>query len=366
MAFWVGVHMKQLLFLALFAGAVALPGQAPAASGQRRALAVEQTMAIANSQWQAYLREICDAHFEADVVETDRWNQVVIDHTPAVEIEKHRVVCVYPMGLLYKYGRKSTSVPDKVMDIVGVNAEYSFRLTPSENAQQKWVVRDVARVARPPTTCRIPESSVYYVDEQCDAFVVQDLATAIQVGAILLPSLFKLDELSIEQIEEYTRDGEQIVSVRYHFEPDKLPPKVFARSGTIDLLPHHHWVIDRADYIVGTKEGITSRALVSIHNKYDFASFKVPVLTSKKVDCYNTTPDKTWRYSRSLVYRFQETKDQTPQRFTLSDFGLPEPDFSTEPKNLRLWLVLGGVLLLLFAIVSFRLSARRHMTDQQA
>jgi hypothetical protein len=173
-----------------------------------------------------------------------------------------------------------------------------------------------------------------------------------------MPSLVALDGFTVASVKESTRDGKRVASITYEYEPKSPPRKVQTRSGTVHLLVDHYWLVDSADFFVGQSAGSAFRYPFSVKNSYNFTDWSVPVLTSSEWKCFNATPDKTWRYSMTYNFRFQKTEDRSPERFTLAAFGLPEPDFGSEPLRYRLWLVVVSVIVI--GIVLYMILRKRR------
>jgi len=311
----------------------------------------EKWLIEAKKQWQDYLSEM--SHYEVKIEVEQVWNRSIIDKEP--ETQEFHAVVDYPRSLLYSYCTNS----DRVEEVKGVNSEYDFRLNPAKNDPEKWIVARIARVPPKSSACQFSKASVYDIDAPCDSVVNQYLANALAIQTTLIPSLVELDGFKVASVKESTRDGQRIASIAYEYEPKAPPRKVHTRSGTVHLLVDHYWLVDSADFIVGDIPDPKYRNPFSVRNTYNFTDFRVPVLTSSEWKCFNNTPDKTWRYSMTFVFRFQPTQDRSPGRFTLTAFGLPEVDFGSQPHSYRRWLVIVIAIVAIVVLCVILLKRRR-------
>jgi len=319
--------------------------------GLERSFAKEPGLDRAEEQWSAYVARI--ANFEGDGVCTSRYNRSIIDHEEEVG-EFKVVVGRYPMALVYD---DFIADYDGFYKVIGMNDNYHFEIVRSKKDPQTWVASEVAKNASRPTTYMFPTRSVYDTDLPSDTIVGESFCRAIAVYTTLLPTLLKLPGCAVESMEASSRDGEEVVTLKYTYEPKTMPRKIYERSGIVRLLPDHYWLVDSANFFTGGAEGSQHRCQISVRNEYDFKDFSIPLLVSSEWKCYDNTPDKTWRYTRLTHFRWRETEEQGPDRFMLTAFGLPEPEFDSGVSRYRLWLLIGGTIL--FCIVLCVWSLRR-------
>lgn len=319
--------------------------------GLQRGFAKERGLDRAEEQWNAYVARI--ANFEGDVVGTTRCNRSILDNEE--EVEKCKIVVGrYPMALLYDHAAGDSDV---FREVIGMNDDYHFQIVRSKKDPQAWIARDVAKNASRPTTYVFPTRSVFDTDLPSDTIVGSFFCRPIAVYSTPLPTLLKLPGCEVESMEATSRDGEEVVTLKYTYEPKTMPRKIYERSGIVRLLPDHYWLVDSADFFTGAAEGSQPRVQISVRNEYNFKDFSIPLLVSNEWKCYDNTPDKTWRYTTLTHFRWRETEEQGPDRFMLTAFGLPEPEFDSGVSRYRLWSVIGGAIL--FCIVLCVWSLRR-------
>ena len=348
--------MKRALFIVwTLACTYCANGHAQMANGPDQASFKDKWLIEAKTQWQSYLQEI--SHYEVRIELKKQWNRSILDYEP-VGYDSH-VVADYPRSLYYAFQPGS----DRIKEVQGVNPEYQFRLTPAQNVPEQWIAVSVQRILSPTSVCQFSTARVDEADAPCDAIVSQTLAMGLALQTTPLPSLLQLDGFTVASVKESTRDGQRIASITYVYEPKSPLRRVQIRSGTAHLLVDHYWLVDSADFFVGETAGSPHRWPFSVKNSYDFTDLSVPVLTSSEWKCFNNTPDRTWRYSMTHNFRFQKTEDRSPERFTLSAFGLPEPDFGSEPRRYRLWSVIVTAIVI-GIVLCMILSKRRGMTSR--
>lgn len=349
------ITKRALLIACLVACTCSARGHAQTVNELDQTSSVEVRLAEAKSQWQSYFLAI--SHYEVELDLFNEWNRSIIDHEP--ETLRFRTVTDYPRSLVYRYHLNS----DRVREVEGVNPEYCFRVSPVQDDPKQWIASSVARTPSPSPECQFSRASIHDVQSPYDAPVNEWLGYALAIHSVLLPSLVELDGFSVTSFEETTRDGQRIATLTYTYEPESMEGKVQVRSGTVHLLADHYWVVDSVELNVGAGPDPAFHWPFSIKNTYEFSGASIPLLKSSVWKCFNNTPDRTWRYSMTHTFRFQKTEDRSPERFTLTAFGLPEPEFETQPARYRLWLFVGSTLVAAIALYVIR-SRRRDVTGQ--
>ncbi len=346
---------RALLIVCAVACACSAHGHAQTVNEGKQTPSVEERLAEAKTHWQSYLHEI--SHYELDGAMVTEWNRSILDYEP--EAIKYRVVADYPRSVVYCFEGDS----DRISEVEGVNPEYCFQVSPAQDDPERWVAESVAQTPSPSPECQFSRASIHDVDSPYDATVNKWLTDALAIHTVLLPSLVELDGFSVTSFEETTRDGQRIATLTYTYEPESMEGKVQVRSGTVHLLADHYWVVDSVELNVGAGPDPAFHWPFSIKNSYEFPDSSIPLLKSSVWKCFNNTPDRTWRYSMTHTFRFQKTEDRSPERFTLAAFGLPEPEFETQPAKHRLWLFIGSALVAAIALCIV-LAKRREVTGR--
>ena len=154
-------------------------------------------------------------------------------------------------------------------------------------------------------------------------------------------------------------------NLRIHFtiddsvEKDLSEPLPFSfRSGRIDLTPNDWRVVAVS---VFSPDGTYERSF-----QYEYKTDgETPFLSSikheqKKHKSKHKPTDVS--YYREDSYTFEQSQETTdPTRYTLSYYGLPEPEFVSETNRIRLVLIALGALLIGFAVWRF---SRRRSAEQ--
>jgi len=177
--------------------------------------------------------------------------------------------------------------------------------------------------------------------------VQNELLQGIQLyGHAYLPSLVKLPEFSVKNIYKISIDGVDKVRVDYEFEPPD-PAKyetLSVRSGSL-VLDHRSWLIESGRFDVELS-GVRLRYTVQC--RYEANGSLVPHLKQRILATSHGGADF------SSVFEFDMVIDNTisPSRFTLSHYGLPEPDFGehSPSRNRCILLVIIGVFLVTIGV----------------
>ena len=127
----------------------------------------------------------------------------------------------------------------------------------------------------------------------------------------------------------------------------------------LTLMPEHYWLPVKAECLVIE---CGEKMHVSLENEYDF-QFSVPVLTrqTRKIEGAYTGEEVV------TVTGIKENITVDPKDFTLTRWGLPEPEFGLPPETLvRILLIaLGGALILAALLRRCRNRRQTLLSDKQ-
>ena len=157
-------------------------------------------------------------------------------------------------------------------------------------------------------------------------------------GNTTLPQLTAAASFRLNKIE--SNDDE--VTIDYEYEPEDILEREVTpvRSGYITLFKDS-WLIKEARFIL---EFSGERFPCTINCNYIYIN---DIRTLKRKVIETTRNDIT--FTSTLDYNNVQYRSIPPSRFTLSHYGLPEPDFGeSRPNRIRcILMTLGGILILL-------------------
>ncbi|MDO4586239.1 MAG: hypothetical protein Q4C95_02975 [Planctomycetia bacterium] len=178
---------------------------------------------------------------------------------------------------------------------------------------------------------------------------------ALQANTFL-PTMLNLPEFVIESVDKVQQDDNYYYLVKFSFEPanddssqessdlGELPkglskyPLILVRSGSL-LLTTDYLLIKEADVNMIGGENRKIKCDYKRNNGF-------PLISEYSVKSYNN-PIFEEKYHFDLHMR----KNDCPSRFTLSHYGLPEPDFGENRVNrLRYVIMIAGLILIGFGV----------------
>ena len=169
-----------------------------------------------------------------------------------------------------------------------------------------------------------------------------------------LPVLTQLDGFEIQELAEIEENGKTLVRLRFIYEPrpESLEDLCFAvRGGELVLIPDTYWLIKRGKCELQSSPD-EPRFHGSWTNEYSDDAMTVPTLTERRASY--TYSDGVPAYATLGTYKIREAETD-PDRFTLSHYGFPEPDFVERPAASGLAYAVSGLgaVLIAFAIGAF-------------
>ena len=180
------------------------------------------------------------------------------------------------------------------------------------------------------------------------------LAAALNLNFFIwFPSYVNEEDFQVLEVENLYEDDLHLVRVKYSYEPKEFDPNIHLRSGEVFLLPDYDWVIKRAAF--KSMDVDQTQADCQTEIEYNLAPGKLalPSVVTVKFDEDNFT--MRWHYTWKEGCTFDK------KMFTLSHFGLDEPDFGEGRVNrLRIIMSLLGALLIVSALYKIYQSRKRR------
>ena len=173
------------------------------------------------------------------------------------------------------------------------------------------------------------------------------LGDPLRIFPFWLPGLLKDGRFTFAITESAPEDGRRTAAVSFTGDPPiRVSPIHEMLEVKLTLMPEHYWLPVRAEcLVIECGEEIH----VTLENEYDF-HFSVPVLTRqiRKIEGAYTGEEVI------TVTGIKENITIDPKDFTLTRWGLPEPEFGVSPEDLvRVILIILGSVFVAAALVRF-------------
>ncbi|MDR2171111.1 MAG: hypothetical protein LBP59_13285 [Planctomycetaceae bacterium] len=247
---------------------------------------------------------------------------------------------------------------DKVVQIDGSNRKYFFRLNSDDG--KNWKIINVEKHVSIPTL-----DDLYFPDKRNDnwkIFSAYKTADYSARGLLLirewLPVLIQMNDFKIIEIENIVENNIRLVRIAYEFEPKETDTKtnllIGIRSGEIFLLPNSYWLVKKGKCYFASPNDVNGRYSITWENEYTANKNNTPILVKRSAFCNLADKNETKTWTRTTTFTLNEIIDKNQKRFTLSNYGFPEPDFIDLPTTNwvnYIFMVLGFIMIFI-AILS--------------
>jgi len=276
---------------------------------------------------------------------------------------KSKIVCNYP---LLADNRGLIGCDLDGVDVTGTN--YCFRLE-REEPTDAWIIEHLSIGAEAPLldSWKFPEH--FPLDNRMIGTVGYKIFNILGVGLFAdnslqnLPDIFATNNLKVNRAEFTERDGKRQLFLDFDYTYADFPQHLKSNIA-FDFKNNPHWkpfslkahVWLETDYFLITKGTFHTVYLSEERHstaecEYDTQTYKVPLPRRYKlVDQYNWQDESLKGVLETRIdFDLRETNPKNPKRFTLSAYGLPEPDFG--PRRMSLFriamMALGGLMILI-------------------
>ncbi len=199
-----------------------------------------------------------------------------------------------------------------------VNPRYAFRLA-RERGSENWVITSIATDAtakeeyiREFHQIAIPSLRLFYLQ-------------GCSLAQLFDSKVFKLVDTSNIEL-----NGKELLRIRFEnkHDPEKNGEFTNVQEGTLNLDPSAFYCLESADFVTATTESICKQ---EIRNEYDVASDGFPIPKAVNIGFDVSGTGGRFEYSMNVTYpAFSRPANSLRNSdFTLSHFGLPEPEFPT-------------------------------------
>ncbi|MDR2705760.1 MAG: hypothetical protein LBC02_08280 [Planctomycetaceae bacterium] len=253
----------------------------------------------------------------------------------------------------------------KIKKVKGYNSKYSFELEESES--KAWKITSLTKIdaglsvkdALELMRYTMPFKEEQSVKERGLSFFKSKLVPGVELTPLeSLPLIVSLPEFNIKSISTVNVNKKKYVEIIYEFEPPSGKYPIVIGSGKFLLLPDT-WLIKSGEFF---RTGTSNSVIYYINNEYSFDNPSMPIVTKRVKKSFTKSPtgNNSPRTHEEAVYNLHETKNKNTKRFTLSYYGLPEPDFDERKPINRMRYVFVGLGLLFIGWGLWRVIQKRR------
>jgi hypothetical protein len=182
------------------------------------------------------------------------------------------------------------------------------------------------------------------------------MAQGLLLNPDWLPFIFEENGMQIKKADRIVIDGENSVHITFTYEPSINNKDALIRKGEIFLLPDRYWLIKKAS-LMG-KESSASETLLpaEVSNVYEDIE-GIPLLVRQQIKIEGSNGEKC----TIETFRNNLKKTSVPfSYFTLSHYGIPEPDFDNSRRTNRVRYILIGLGAIMIGIALWRIIQKRR------
>lgn len=300
----------------------------------------------APKRWQEYIQNMISTNLSGGYTETLTRSAKIVAESKASLTDEYTsdFAC---MNLMWANDLKENG--KKIHEYCS-NKKYVFKVSPAEHETWKINTLDkrtgdiVSRFDQVSDTRNISP-----VEMQLSRYFYDRLCQGLYLSHSFLPALFEQPEFKIESIKRVDEGSDNVIRVNFSYKPKPshyLPLVMNISTGEFDLLPDHCYLVKRGNVAYVDDEPYT----VEFVNDYDFNG-EIPLLIRRQTQSFEQNAAKTPQIKREISLVYGDIGSISPARFTLSHYGIPEPDFGERRVNrLRYILMTIGGLMIAFAL----------------
>ena len=307
---------------------------------QTSKLTKENILEAVKDSWDLYLKKTVTAPIEVS------YNHITIDGSGMSSID----ICF--LGEYPNFVTESTTKNGKT-DIIGGNTKYRFTLF--KDIDNKYTLSSITPITELlQESCHYPDLTTQNII-MTDYYFANSLVKSLMVTHVdFFPSYVRTHGFKINNFREIKEKEIEGIEIDFSYHPSNNDQ--LQMNGTVLLLPDYYWLIKRAKINFPDETNVTQKPWIEIENEFDIDSTNFPYLkrrTTVSFESNITQRNETIFKNFSIINGFPTT------RFTLSHYGLPEPDFGERRTN-RIRYIIMAVGLLLIGIGAWRLIQKRR------
>ncbi|MDR2170784.1 MAG: hypothetical protein LBP59_11630 [Planctomycetaceae bacterium] len=309
--------------------------------------------------WEEYLQAL--GTVKGTINKTNSWiKKGKIDKT---ENLKYNIAYMYHLTL-------NSSVSGENVFVTG--DKYDFRLLRADSDQTSWLIDNLERKQtddkKQITKLYFPSISSEKSDDndKLSLRICSQLAVGLELkkNFIYLPELWKYKAFVIQKFHQIGSNSDKKYFLKFKFFQEP-PHKLEWLAGKTEkiliegelYLTTDYFLIEKGNvkFYLGTNK--SNHFTGTYENVFDSNVYKVPLpkLYNFKAEYSN------FIFNSNVKYDLRETEESDLKRFTLSHYGVPEPDFDGKPPISRIRYILAciSILIIIVSICVLYLSRRR-------
>jgi hypothetical protein len=229
--------------------------------------------------------------------------------------------------------------------IIGENSQYIFVLF-RDGATKPWVIEEVTKKGK--------MSSEFWEGLKRDAPGLM----LFKPGPLGLPELIQSKNFKVADVSTEPGNSEELVRLTFTYSPDDGKADRL-RGGVVVLDPSRDWVIRRGE--IDFDPDVPKKGKYIVEYDYQDGLDHCPIMTKSRIKGTIWENDRVvYGNDTTVSGDVQERKFVPESEFTLSAFGLPEPNWA-RPKQTAwyLWLGLAGILCMILGVAFAWIKKRR-------
>jgi hypothetical protein len=313
-------------------------------SQENRSEHTEKIFLEMKNGWKSYLQHI-NKH-EIEVVTTTKSIGETIDDTNICHILVNLPMLV-----------REITFTDTSQSVQAFNSNYTFSL---KKANEEWNVKDIMmplETLGQTDQLIFPDFSQSSLKDSANHLAVFTAVKGLMLSHVdFLPVIADKPEFQLKSFRYFEENGIRLLNIEYTYEPTQFLSNQLVRGGNVILIPDLFFLIKSAD-VNYVEPGKQQRIHAKIFNEYEFTKSNFPYLKKHKrvingIEYNNFTIE-------TICTKFIPVENLPDSRFTLSHYGLPEPDFGERRTN-RIRYIIIGIGILMMAIGAWRMIQKRR------
>jgi hypothetical protein len=294
--------------------------------------------------WSNYLRQSNTIEIECS---TKTINNSHVEYSDAAKLVYQQPCSIREIYL--SDGSKSVS---------GCNEKYSFSLKKNKDADD-WVINNLAPNALSrQQLLAFPDFTDSSQIDSTNAFIVPALARGLMVTFVdFLPIIAQKPHFNIDSVEKIVEDDQELIHLTYTYKSPDAMRNQLVKGGEVWLMPNSYWLIKKAKSF-GIEPGKKERPVLTIINEYDKNSDNIPII---KKHTFTLNSAEYNNVVTEMEFSFVPSASKIPfSRFTLSHYGLPEPDFDNSRRTNYVRYILMGLGGIMIIVALWRMIQKRR------
>lgn len=310
-------------------------------------------------EWNAYGDFL--AHCEGTVASHTKWYDQ--DGNIREERKTHSdTICDYPYAVF------EFRLNDEKPRITGYNKDYTFYIR--KEKEGPYTIRTVEELEKMQQSFSWKYRNweeggmqlLVPIDSKISAY-----AASLTSVSTPLPEIFTLPGFHVTSIENFGDSSVNKIRISFTFSPETNSPVEPVRKGSIDLLPDLGWMpVHTEMYLAGdVSDSVDTAPYLQICDYEYQTDYEKPLLKTEFAE--TKLHDKLlWNSTAEYDLKYVKHGKYPKKRFTLSYYGLPEPDFVEKKFTpFRVFMFVIGLGFILLSVYQLRRNWRRYQRNAE-